>query len=177
MNNIQNIPFLLQQIEGKLNSLHIEQDKLSNPALFDIQITKKEISRIENEIDPIKKELISYTDIHRQKELMRIRLTEYMDVLGRNHDLPFSKSQGRIGELNFYLKPLVDIKSILNNDLTTRVSVNLTMTKDPSDAVPNVEAFRETLFQQRHSIIQANNMFQLFEVCRNFLEKIKINYK
>lgn len=176
MKNVENIPFLLQQIEGKLNSLSIEQDKLDNP-LFDIEVTKNEILRIESEIDPIKKELISYTDIQRHKELMRIRLTEYMDVLGKNHDLPFSKSQGRIGELNFYLKPLVDIRSILNNDLTTGISVNLALTKDPSDAVFDAESFRETLFQQRHSIIQANNIFQLFEVCRNFLEKIKINYK
>ena len=79
MKNVENIPFLLQQIEGKLNSLSIEQDKLDNP-LFDIEVTKNEILRIESEIDPIKKELISYTDIQRQKELMRIRLTEYMDV-------------------------------------------------------------------------------------------------
>lgn len=176
MGNIENIPLILHQIEGKFNALEIEKEKLINPGFFDLAAVNIEIARLEDEILPMKKLLMSEKDIQRQKDLMRRQITDYIDIIGRRHSLPFSKKQGYIGEYQFYIKPLIDIKSILFNNLKTAVSINLHLTIDETDAVTNEDDFREFLVQQRYKITQANNLFQLFEICRDFIEIIKVRF-
>jgi hypothetical protein len=173
MANIENIPLILHEIEGKFNALEIEKEKLINPRFFDPVIVNNEIARLEDEILPMKKLLMSEKDIQRQKDLMRMQITEYINIIGRRHSYPFSKKQGFIGDYQFYIKPLIDIKSILFNDLKNAVSINLHLTIDETDAVTGEVLFREFLVQQRYEITQANNLFQLFEICRNFIEIIK----
>jgi hypothetical protein len=174
MANIENIPLILHQIESKFNALEIEQEKLTNPRFFDPLIVNKEIARLEDEILPMKKLLISEKDIQRQKDLMRAQITDYIDIIGRRHPYPFSKKQGFIGDYQFYIKPLIDIKSILFNDLKNAPGINLHLTVDETDAVTDEALFREFLVQQRYEVTQANNLFQLFEICRNFIEIIKV---
>ncbi len=177
MSSIDNIPLILHQIEGKFNALEIEKEKLENPEFFDPILVYKEIARLEDEIAPMKKELISEKNIQRQKDLMRRQITDYIDTIGKRHPLPFSIKQGYIGNYQFYIKPFIDIKSILFNDLKTITSINLNLTIDKEDAVTNEDIFREFLVQQRYEITQANNLFQLFEICRNFIEIIKVRFK
>lgn len=177
MSSIDNIPLILHQIEGKFNALEIEKEKLKNPEFFNPILVDKEIARLEDEIVPMKKELISEKNIQRQKDLMRRQITDYIDTIGKRHPLPFSKKQGYIGNYQFYIKPFIDIKSILFNDLKTITSINLNLTIDKEDAVTNEDIFREFLVQQRYEITQANNLFQLFEICRNFIEIIKVKFK
>lgn len=177
MSNIDNVPLILHQIEGKFNALEIEKEKLKSPGFFDLVLVNMEIERLEAEIMPMKKELISEKNIQRQKDLMRRQITDYIDIIGRRHPLPFSKKQGYIGDYQFYIKPFIDIKSILFNDLKTCPGINLNFTIDNEDAVTNEDVFREFLVQQRYDITQANNLFQLFEICRNFIEIIKVRFK
>lgn len=176
MANIENIPLILHQIESKFNALEIEKEKLTNPRFFDPLIVNNQIARLEDEILPMKKLLMSEKDIQRQKDLMRRQITDYIEIIGRRHSSPFSKKQGFIGEYQFYIKPLIDIKSILFNDLKDAVSINLHLTIDETDAVTDEVLFREFLVQQKYEITQANNLFQLFEICRNFIEIIKVRF-
>lgn len=176
MDKIENLPLILHQIERKFNALDIEKEKLVNPGLFDLAFVNKEIARLEDEILPVKKLLISEKNIQRQKHLMRRQITDYIDIIGRRHSLPFSRKQGFVGDYQFYIKPLIDIKSILFNDLKTSPSINLHLTIDQTDAVTDEDLFREFLVQRRYEITQANNLFQLFEICRNFIEIIKVRF-
>lgn len=75
MDNIENIPLILHQIEGEFNALEIEKEKLTSPGFFDPVIVNNEIARLEDEILPMKKLLMSEKDIQRQKDLMKRQIS------------------------------------------------------------------------------------------------------
>ncbi|GAA4152996.1 hypothetical protein GCM10022217_08250 [Chryseobacterium ginsenosidimutans] len=143
MGNIENILLVLHQIEDKFNALEIEKEKLTNPRFFDPLIVNNEIAKLEKEILPMKKLLMSEKDIQRQKDLMRRQITEYIDIIGRRHPLPFSKKQGYIGDYQFYIKLFIDIKSILFKQRYTKPylykNVNSTTLKNKLDQLSNKE--------------------------------------
>lgn len=103
MGNIENIPLILHQIEGKFNALEIEKEKLINPGFFDSAAVNIEIARLEDEILPMKKLLMSEKDIQRQKDLMRGKLQIISILLEGDILYLFRKNKAILGNINFIL--------------------------------------------------------------------------
>lgn len=164
---------IFYKLERIVNALEVEKHKLNFSQHFNSDVVDSEITRLSREIDTLSNELNLVTGLEMKKDLMSMQLTEYIKVLEKNNPLPFSKSQNYIG--NFYTKPYSDIKDILFNDFRG-MGVSLFLTNSDSDAITNVESFKNLLLEIRRDIINSGNMFDLFKVCEKFIEKIKQDF-
>ena len=167
---------LLNDMERNMNALENEKQKLLLPNIFPFIIVEEEHDRLRDLVSNLKSKLEKIIEIEIQKDLMYRQLTEYIPLLEKETQNPYSKSQGFIGKHHFYVKPLIDIKTILFNDLRGMFGVSLYTTIDINDQVLDQEQFKNFILLKRKQIDEANNMFQLFEICKNFVEEIKTDF-
>lgn len=167
---------IFYKLEKVTNELKGEKHKLNFPQLFNPNDINSEISRLSQEITVLTNKLNQLSGLQMKKDLMCMQITEYLKKLDKDEPLPFSKSQGYIGNHFFYTKPFSDIKNILFNDFRGIIGVHLFLTDKNSDAVTDKVSFRNLLLEIRTDIINSNSMSELFKTCENFIERIKQNF-
>lgn len=167
---------IFYQLERLTNALEVEKHKLNFPQYFKTDEINLQIKSLVDKIEIIKPQLNKVIGLEMKKDLMSMQLTEYIKKLDRNFPLPFSKSQGYIGNHHFYTKPLSDVKNILFNDFRGIMGVSLFLTKDNSDAVTDSENFKNLLFEIRSQIINSKSIYELYKICEKFIESIKKDF-
>ncbi|WP_288458820.1 hypothetical protein [uncultured Chryseobacterium sp.] len=164
---------IFYKLERVANKLEVEKYKLNLPQHFNLNDVNSEINKLSQEVNTLTNQLNQLTGLEMKKDLMCMQITEYLKEFKKNTPLAFSKSQGYIGNHFFYTKPFTDIKNILFNDFRGIMGVHLFLTNKNSDAVTDLENFKNLLLEIRTDIINSNSMSDLFKVCEKFIEKIK----
>src|SRR5690606_10172134 len=167
---------ILYQLEKKLDSLEFTKSKLLYSQIFPIEDIENELLNLNDEIDDLKLRVAKINIIAIPQDLMIRQLTEYINILEKDTNYPFSSSQGLKFKHYFYVKPVIDIKNILFNDLKGISGVNLNLTLNELDYVRNKEEFKNLLKDKRAKLIEAKNMFDLYEVYSTLFIEIKRDF-
>ena len=167
---------ILHQLEKKLDSLEFTKSKLLYPQTFPIEDVENELLILTEETEDLKLRVSKINIIAVPQDLMIRQLTEYINILKKDTNYPFSSSQGLKFEHYFYVKPVMDIKNILFNDLKGIFGVNLNLTLNELDYVRNKEEFKNLLKDKRDKLLKAKNMFDLYEVYSNLFIEIKRDF-
>mgnify|MGYP003611192034 CR=1 FL=1 len=163
---------LIEKIEAKDNELYIVEAKVRFPESYANEETEIELLKIKNELSNLNKEAKLETKIETQKSLLYEQLSEYIRVIQKQHQLPFSKSQGLSYDL-FYISPLMNIKQIVFITQLGLARVNYNLTLSDNDAVENKEVFLDFLNLKRLEIKDLRNLSELYEFYKSFAETIR----
>lgn len=163
---------LIEKIEIKNNELFIIEAKARFPEFYANEETELELLKITNELSDLNKEAKLETKIETQKSLLYEQLSEYIRVLDKQHQFPFSKSQGLSYDL-FYISPLMNIKQIVFSTQLGLARVNYNLTLSDNDAVENKEVFLDFLNLKRLEVKDLNNLSELYDFYKSFSESIR----
>ncbi len=167
---------LLAETERKMNALENAKHKLLLPKIFELETVEEEVFTLTENVDELMGRLEKISKIEVYKDLLCKQLTEYITILDKEPNIPFSKSQGYIGNHHFYVKPLIDIKTILFNDLRGLFGVSIYSSLNENDQVNDREKFRNFILEKRKQINESKNMYDLFEICHNYIKEIKKDF-
>ncbi|MEA9412591.1 hypothetical protein [Flavobacterium sp. PL02] len=162
---------LIEKIEHKNNQLSIAKSKVSYPQVYPHSETEIELLKFTTELLDLKKEAIQETKIETQRSLIFQQLSEYIGVIEKEHQYPFSIKQGLSFEL-FYISPLINIKNIVffNQNGISGVIYNLTLNE--KDAVKDKEQFLYFLKNKKIEAQNLNNLAELYDFYTEFRETI-----
>ena len=160
---------LIEKIEHKNNQLNIAKYKVAYPEIY--PYPEIEILKYTTELFHLKEEAIKQTNIENQRSLIFQQLSEYIRVIEKEHQHPFSKKQGLSFEL-FYISPLVNIKNIIFFAQIGIAGVIYNLTLDNTDAVNDKENFLDFLKNKKSEVKKINNLSELYDFYIVFRETI-----
>lgn len=162
---------LIEKIAHKNNQLNIAKAKVAYPQVYPYSETEIELLKFTTELSDLKNEAIQQTEIETQRSLIFQQLSEYIRVIEKKHNHPFSKKQGLSFDL-FYVSPLVNIKNIVFFAQNGVAGVIYNLTLNDKDAVNNKELFLNFLKDKRLEVQKLNNLSELYDFYTVFREAI-----